>query len=344
MPANPISQKESFLQDSSENLIEQTSSQNWEKTLPGFVLRFLNSLKKHGKSINTVNAYKNDLCFFTEFIVELKADFENFSFPIQEHWLQYLKDHGRHSHASQRRAQMSVRSFLHFLIQEKVIESSPLLETKSPRQPAHSLLIIPNTDYEKVLDVLKKRVLLKEAKSIRDLCLLLILGELGLKASEAASMTFGHVLKLADVKSKRQTSGHVKVPGQNERILPISKEFSSSLKLLKKVREDLGLPTDENAKLFFGFVNISRKVRAESLHRHGIKFVIYEICEELLGTPYNAESLRNRAIKSWLEQGFEQNKVADLAGYSSLNSLERFYVKDSALRSPRRQAKKESKK
>ena len=50
-----------------------------------------------------------------------------------------------------------------------------------------------------------------------------------------------------------------------------------------------------------------------------------------------------------IEEGFQfsntqQNKVADLAGYSSLNSLERFYVKDSALRSPRRQAKKETKK
>lgn len=344
MPVNSINQKESFPQANSEKLVEQKKPEDWGKALPGFVLRFLNSLKKQGKSINTLNAYKNDLSFFAEFIIETKADLENFTFPIQEHWLQFLKDHGRHSHASQRRAQMSVRAFLHFLIQEGAIEGSPLLETKSPRQPAHSLLIISNTDYDKVVAVLKKKAHLNDPKSIRDWCLFLILGELGFKASEAANITFGHILKLADVKSKRQTAGHIKVPGQNERILPISKEFSSSLKLLKKVREDLGLSTDANAKLFFGFINISRKVRTEALHRHGIKFVIYEVCEELLGTPYNAESLRNRAIKFWLEQGLEQNKVSDFAGYSSLNSLERFYVKDSALRSPRRQAKKDSKK
>ena len=75
------------------------------------------------------------------------------------------------------------------------------------------------------------------------------------------------------------------------------------------------------------------------MHRHGIKFVVYEVCEEILGVPYNSESLRNHAIMKWLDQGLSVQKVADLAGYSSLNSLDRFSLLSRGIRKSRRQIK-----
>lgn len=321
---------------------EELSSLNWEKSLPGLILKFLECLKKQTKSNHTVSAYKNDLKFFLEFIIESKARIEDFSFPIQEYFSKFLKDKGRQSQASQRRAQMSVRTFLHFLIKEKMIESSPFLETKSPRQPAHSLLLLKDKEYKKLLTVLKRDALLQDPKSVRDWCLFLLLGELALKASEAANLSFGQILEFSDLNSNRQEDfGYIKVPGEKTRHLPLSKEIRQAFHLLEKARQALGLSTGKDAKLFFALSDIRKTVHSDCLHRHGIKFIIYGISEKVLGVPYNAESLRNRAIKSWLESGLEKEKVAELAGYSSLNSLERFYVKTTSdFRLPRRQLSK----
>ncbi|MEY2986796.1 MAG: hypothetical protein RJB13_317, partial [Pseudomonadota bacterium] len=132
----------------------------------------------------------------------------------------------------------------------------------------------------------------------------------------------------------------VRIAGQNERMITGSQEIANNLQKLKEVRLQLNLNAGPQDKLFFGFLNISRKLKSDGLHRHGVKFVIYEICEEILGIPYNSESLRNHAILRWLDCGISAKQVAQLAGYSSLNSLERFRAKAKSQRRPKRQIKK----
>ena len=315
-----------------------SSSHFQHDRLSSFLLRFLNRLKKTGKSVHTISAYRNDLSLFAEFLTEKNFDPQTFSVNLQEEWEFYLAQNGRKSPASVRRALMSVRTFMHFLVLEKIIVGSPFLEVKSPRQPSHDLLVILPAHFRNLTRQLRAQALKGDEKAIRDWAIVLILGACGLKASEAANLTWADFL-VEKSEDGKNAGGTARIAGPHERLVAFGPDLVAALELLKGVRKGLDLDTSPQAALFFGYLNVSRKTRTSSLHRHGIKFVVYETCEELLGIPYNSESLRNHAIVKWLEQGLTSQQVADLAGYSSLNSLERFSLKARGLRKPRRQRK-----
>jgi len=311
------------------------------ETLSILLTRFVNQLKRTGKSSNTISAYRNDLNLFCEFLSEKKISLDDYNMPMQEYWLDFLKDNGRNSQASLRRAQMSIRSFLHFLVSEKIILKSPFLELKSPKQPVPVLLIVPQDKFLSLCKALKQKALQGDAKAVRDWTLILILGECGLKASEVANLSWGDVWpEVEEPSSGNAIAGCLRVAGEQERLIPYSVELAQALDLLKKIRSNLGLSIELESKLFFGYLNVSRKTRTDYLHRHGIKFVIYEVCSNILGVPYNSESLRNYAILKWLDQGLDNEKVATLAGYSSLNSLERFLRCSAKRKSSRRKMRK----
>lgn len=297
--------------------------------MPALVMRFMNALKRTGKSVHTLTAYRNDLGLFTEFLSSSGYNAGENMPDIRDHWIQFLKDKGRQSDASVRRALMSTRTFLHFLVNEKVISGSPLLETKSPQQPTHNLLTILPVQFKKVLKELRREAGSGDEKSARDLVIFEVLGKYGLKASEAANLTWGNI-------STNGSGGHLLVSGQAERLLAFDRDLEKSLAHLKKVRQELHLSTAQDAKLFFGYLNLSRQTRTASLHRHGIKFVVYEVSARILNMPYNSESLRNFAISQWISSGLRREQIADLAGYSSLNSLERFSLDVRTTRTPKR--------
>ena len=79
---------------------------------------------------------------------------------------------------------MSVRTFIHFLVSEKIITSSPFLDIKSPNNLRQPLLTVTHEKYLSLCRTLKQLALNKDEKAIRDWTLVLILGECGLKACE----------------------------------------------------------------------------------------------------------------------------------------------------------------
>jgi integrase/recombinase XerD len=307
--------------------------------LAPLLLRFLNRLKQTGKSVHTISAYRNDLSIFCHFLADEKIDPRDFQSQFQERWVHFLARHGRKSPASVRRALMSSRTFLHFLIKEKIIERSPLLEAKSPKQPAHDLLTVKPEHYFQLGHTLAKGSELNDPKAIRDLALIRLLGECGLKASEAAQMKWSDIHFEGHPDGEPQTVS-LRIAGQNERLVKADKPVADALGRLRKARLQLSLSAGPDDKLFFGFLNVSRKLKSGALHRHGVKFVVYEVCGEILNIPYNSESLRNHAILRWLDLGLNNQQVAQLAGYSSLNSLERFRTKTKSQRRPQRRIKK----
>jgi len=309
-----------------------------DKLIP-LLLRFLNRLKQTGKSVHTISAYRNDLSIFCQFLAGEKIDPRDFQSQFQERWTHYLAQHGRKSPASIRRALMSSRTFLHFLIKEKIIERSPLLEAKSPKQPAHDLLTVRPEHYFLLVESLTQRAQSEDPKAIRDLALIRLLGECGLKASEAAQMKWSDVLFDGSPAEAARTVS-LRVAGQNERLLKGDAVVAMALQSLRDARMQLSLSAEPQDKLFFGFLNVSRRLKSGGLHRHGVKFVVYEVCEDILGVPYNSESLRNHAILRWLDLGLGSQQVAQLAGYSSLNSLERFRAKAHGQRRPQRRSKR----
>jgi site-specific recombinase XerD len=330
--------KSQEMTDGAEQQVHTVKEFRADKLTP-LLLRFINRLKLHGKSVHTISAYRNDLSIFCQFLIIEKIDPQDFQSHFQERWMAFLATRGRKSPASVRRALMSVRTFLHFLVKEKVILRSPMLEVKSPRQPRHDLMTVRPEHYFQLMQQLTARTRTNDPKAIRDLALIQLLGECGLKATELAQLKWADIL-FSGTPDTEVFSVTVRVANQNERIIAGHQELATTLFKLKEVRAQLNLKSEPNHKLFFGFLNISRRLKSDGLHRHGVKFVVYEICEEILGIPYNSESLRNHAILRWLDFGLNAKQVAVLAGYSSLNSLERFRAQIKNQRRPKRQSKK----
>lgn len=291
-----------------------------ERLTPLF-LRFLNRLKVNGRSAHTISAYRNDLNLFGAFLKSTRYDPSVGSPTMIEEWLHFLGTHGRHSQASQRRALMSIRTFLHFLIESRIIAGSPFLETRSPKQPRSELFCILPAHFRKLCTRLRKAASAGDEKAVRDLALVSVLGRCGLKASEAAGLTW------KDVDWNPCGRGSLLVrTGTRIRIIPLDPESTRALTALRNLSEH-----PDESSVFFGFQNITRRHNNKSMQRHGVKFIIYQLCEELLGIPYNSESLRNLAILNWLKKGWDIQKIADLAGYASLQSLERFAPQHSTL-------------
>jgi integrase len=225
-------------------------------------------------------------------------------------------------------------------VQENIIASSPILDSKSPRQPTHDLLLVLPGHFQTLITLLAQRSASGDEKACRDLAIILLLGRLGLKASEAANLTWADVTLLREGQSETPTQGTIIVRGSGERMIPVDADAAEALARLRDLRDRLGLASEGGAALFFGYLNLTRQTKTTSLHRHGIKFVVYETCQEILGVPYNSESLRNHAIATWLGMGLSNQRVAELAGYSSLNSLERFSLETRTIRAPKRQTKR----
>lgn len=310
------------------------------------VLRFLNRLKVSARSAHTIAAYRNDLNLFGRFLKDTGLDPTLPSVGsglLVEHWVFFLETHGRHSPASMRRAQMSVRTFLHFLVESKTIIGSPLLISKSPKQPRSDLFCMPTEDFRRLADQLGALARKGDGKALRDLALVLVLGKAGLKASEAAALSW------EDLALPESTKGTLIVrSGEKSRIVPIDLQTTRALRDLRgqgqapKVKPGPGEnaknegPEQRRESVFFGFQNVSRKPSQKAIQRHSIKFIIYELCQAYFDIAYNSESLRNHAILCWFKKGYDTERIADLAGYSSLQSLDRFLTPDLTLANFRR--------
>ena len=315
------------------------------------VLRFINRLKVSGRSAHTISAYRNDLSLFGRFLKDTGLDPTQPSSAggsLTDHWVFFLETHGRHSPASMRRAQMSVRTFLHFLVESKTIIGSPLLISKSPKQPRSDLFCMPADDFRKLADQLGAMARKGDGKALRDLALVLVLGKAGLKASEAAALAWD------DLSLPESGKGTLVVrSGEKSRIVPMETQTTRALRELRnRLTQSTGSipgssqidnlgqknesPRPRGESVFFGFQNISRKPSQKAIQRHSIKFIIYELCQSFLNIAYNSESLRNHAILCWFKKGYDSERIADLAGYSSLQSLDRFLTPDLTLANFRR--------
>ena len=292
------------------------------------LIPFITQIKKTEKSVQKIHNYRNILTLFCEFITENNLNYSNYFDSIPNTWIDFLKENGQTSNAKIKQSQKIVKYFLNFISSGGILHQGNLPKFNSLKTSDHTFTAVAQSQFITLTQTLKSRAMAGDSKSIRDWALILILGECGLKASEVANLTWGDV-SIQDSQLKttlcQNTRGFLHVKSEKgERLVPYSSHVEQALELLREVRTNLKLNTSPDATLFFAFLNISRKTRTNALHRYGIKFIVYAICEDILGVAYNSESLRNHAILRWIDKGYNSFKIAELAGYTTMNSMLKF--------------------
>lgn len=169
-------------------------------------------------SENTVEAYFNDLNKLLVFLSQNGLNVEDVSISVLENFLANLKDIGIHAR-SQARILSGIRSYFHFLLLEKVIETNPAELIESPETGFH----LPEVLSIEEIDYIIGSIDLSTPEGHRNRAIIETLYSCGLRVSELCN------LKLSNL-YLNESFIKVEGKGNKQRLVPISSKAITELK------------------------------------------------------------------------------------------------------------------
>ena len=208
------------------------------------------------------------------------------------------------THRSNARSLSSLKSFLSFLVKNKLIKFSPILRLKGPKfnfdlpRPLSQYQVA--RIFEKICQGRKEWVIL------RNFLIIILMWGYGLRISEVLNIKKGD-LKASDLV--------VLGKGNKSRIIPVSLEV---LNLLKKLNEMSSKNVIDNEFVFLGARG--KKLKAEIIQR-----LIRNIRNELmLHEKTSPHSFRHTFATNLLERMVDLRSIQELLGHSSLSTTQKY--------------------
>ncbi len=260
---------------------------------------------ERGLSDNTLSAYRSDLEKFAQFAQGDKDRFDwcDFNRETVEHYLAKRYDNG-FSERSTSRFLSSLRTFIRYLIQQKLREDDPLSQLHNPKlaktlpkslseQEVDDLLSAPNPD----VDI-----------ELRDKAMLELLYATGLRVTELVSLRLSQL-------GLQQGVVRVTGKGNKERLVPMGEEalewLTRYLKLgrpnLLKSESDIVFPSNRGVKM----------TRQTFWHRIKYYALVANIRSEL-----SPHTLRHAFATHLLNHGADLRVVQMLLGHSDLSTTQ----------------------
>ncbi len=153
---------------------------------------FLNHLVvEKGFSVNTLEAYKNDLSQFVKYVEErsdhigAKLGWEVVDLSLLTDYVSNLRSKKSYRDTTTARKVAALKSFFNFLIQEETIDQDPTEFLSAPRVGRNLPKFLTEDDVAKLLDRAAKN---ETPESVRDWAILELLYATGLRVSELVSL------------------------------------------------------------------------------------------------------------------------------------------------------------
>ena len=260
-------------------------------------------------SFNTQKSYQRDLFCFLDFLkkytnkpIELN-DLECLDSDSITSWFVSRIQSGV-NHRSNARALSSIKSFLSFLLKNKLIRFSSILRLKGPKfcfdlpRPLSKKQVIKIV--EKICQGNKEWVIL------RNFLIVILMWGYGLRISEVLN------IQKCDLKFSNLV---ITGKGNKSRIIPISLE---TLNLLKKLNDISSKNYTSNDFVFLG-------IRGKKLRPEVIQRLIRNIRNELmLHQKTSPHSFRHTFATSLLEEMVDLRSIQELLGHSSLSTTQKY--------------------
>ncbi len=253
-------------------------------------------------SIHTVNAYKNDLDGFLNFIKEeFDSDsIDDVNYQQIRSWIIKLVESGISNRTVNRKVS-SLNSYYKFLLRIEKIETNPLVKHKALKTPKKIQIPFSEFEIESVLDDLD---LDDSFEGLRNKLIIELFYSTGIRRIELIQ------LKVNDLDINNKT---LKVLGKRkkERIIPLINPVIKTIKNYNSKRQELNLI--QNPDFFF-------------LTKKGVKLyetLVYRIINDYFSKASNKVKksphiLRHTFATHLLNQGADLNAVKELLGHSSL--------------------------
>lgn len=255
-------------------------------------------------SLHTVNAYLQDIQFFSEFLAAEfgGADLVAVKYPQIRNWIVSMVDAGV-SNRSINRKISSLKAFYRFLLKIKQIEASPLLKHQSLKVPKK--LQIPFS--EKELDAVLNEIRYPDGfEGVRDKLIIDLFYTTGIRRAE-----------LINLKVSNYDATTLKVLGKRnkERIIPVLTVIEKQCRAYLSERAKLERITDGE---YFFLTGKGVKLSDSFVYRL-INNYFSNVSEKVKKSPH---ILRHTFATHMLNNGADLNSVKELLGHSSLASTQ----------------------
>ena len=266
-------------------------------------LQYLQYEKNH--STHTVEAYKNDLEQFKEFVFG-KKDFNpsEIDTKIVRRWIVSLMEEG-YSPMSVNRKLSAVKSFFKYLCKKEQLSANPVKKVTGPKVNQALPYFVKDKEMNQLLVELETE---DTFEGKRDQAILDVFYSTGMRCSELTG------LKEEDVDFE---SLLIKVTGKRnkQRLIPFSIQLQTSLQTYRTVRDEK--VQDVEKKAFFVRKN------GQPLSRTMVYAIVKKRLSELPNlSKKSPHVLRHTFATSMLNNGADLNAVKELLGHASLSSTE----------------------
>ncbi|HOX82355.1 MAG TPA: tyrosine-type recombinase/integrase [Chryseolinea sp.] len=264
---------------------------------------FLNYLQFEKRlSPNTLEAYQNDLCQFSDFLQKTFPDesIEKASYSIIRAWIVDLVDHEVDPRSINRKM-ACLRSFFKFHMKKEIISVNPMLKIVALKSKKKLPAFVKEGD---IVNMLDKVIFEDTLEGWRDKLILEVFYATGIRLSELIH------LKENQIDLQNRT---IKVLGKRnkERVIPFALSIVPLIESYRTIRDK------ETVKLNHGFLFVTNNGKP------CYPMMVYRIVNKYISQNTTSEKtsphvLRHTYATHLLNKGAEINAVKDLLGHSSL--------------------------
>ena len=270
-------------------------------------------LLERNLSTNTINSYRKDILQLENYIsIKFQKNIcikNALSKEVFDEYLIYLYDK-EYKPATLARKLSSVKSFLIFLEDEKIINSNPVKYLKFPKLERK----IPKTLNQEIIDTMLDN---SKNLSLRDSTIIELIYATGIRASELIN------IKITDIDFNEATL-RILGKGSKERIIPI---HDLALKLISKYWKNEIFNHNKkvnNKNIKFNRNLLFLNVQGKKLTRQGLWYIIKNISKKL-GLDINNVSphiLRHTFATHLLYNGVPLRHLQELLGHSNISTTQ----------------------
>ncbi len=272
---------------------------------------FLTYFKKKQRATNTLSSYRSDLKIFNSFLSFHSMSFREVNYETLTAFTVFLKTTQNESANTIRRMVISIRQFFVYLAQIEHIESNLIEHFKVPPRIDKLPKVFSHQEFESILSYYQGPSL----KQQRDRAIVLLMGACGLKVGELCE------LKWSDFHTQSYQS-YISVSGKNHRIIPLAPDTAETISQYKKL---LPFKTSHQDNMMVSFRGNRESEIAGKISRHGVKYMISHLAKALEIEGISPQTFRHYAAICWIEEGLDDEKIAEYLGHQSLSSLEKYY-------------------
>lgn len=208
-----------------------------------------------------------------------------------------------HAAGTRRRSVAAIRAFFSFLVQQRVLRSSPAEYLLPPERGTRPPRVLTEAEYQR----------LRSAASdhLRDSAIIELVLQTGLRLSEIARLTISDVILPAINPRFSLPVGHVRIAGHGakSRTVTLNIRACEALSSYLTEREEIGSPSLFLTKFGFG------------IGPRGIENIVTKYCREARITAASVHTLRHTMAVEMLKRGATPTVVSKALGHASSDTV-----------------------